>query len=59
MILWLAGTIAVACLAVLAGRWRPWAAGTVLTLAGVLAVLLEWRRRAARVRNSKIRYPAN
>lgn len=29
------------------------------TIAEVLAVLLEWRRRAARVRNSKIRYPAN
>ena len=27
MIAWLAGTIAVACLAVLAGRWRRWAAG--------------------------------
>ena len=47
MILWLAGTIAVACLAVLAGRWRRWAAGTVLTLAGVLALVREWRKRRA------------
>ena len=53
MILWLAGTIAVACLAVLAGRWRPWAAGTVLTLAAVVSISLEWRRRLATTRASR------
>ncbi len=47
MILWLLTTLAVACLAVLAGRWRRWAAGTVLTLAGVLALVREWRKRRA------------
>jgi len=47
MIAWVAGTITVACLAVLAGRWRRWAAGTVLTLAGVLALVREWRKRRA------------
>ena len=47
MIAWLAGTIAVACLAVLAGRWRRWAAGTVLTLAWLLALVREWRKRRA------------
>ena len=47
MIAWVAGTITVACLAVLAGRWRPWAAGLVMSAAGVLALVLEWRKRRA------------
>ena len=44
MFAWLLTTLAVACLAVAAGYWRPWAASAVMSLAGVLALVRAWRR---------------